>query len=81
MSVSAFSRSRPCVGQRILIQQDAVGLVRAAADAAAQLVQLRQAEPLGVLDDHDRRVRHVDADLDDRRRHEDVELAARRTRP
>ena len=81
VSVIAFSRSRPCVGQRRLIQQDAVRLVRAAADAAAQLVQLRQAEALGVLDHHHRRVRHVDADLDDRRRDEDVELAARRTPP
>ena len=44
----------------------------AAADAAAQLVQLRQAEPLGVLDHHQRRVRHVDADLDDRRRDQDA---------
>ena len=48
-----------------------------AADAAAQLVQLRQPEPLGVFDDHDRRVRHVDADLYDGGRDQDVELAAR----
>ena len=67
------------VRQRRLIQQEAVRLVAAAADAAAQLVQLRQAEALGVLDDHHARVRHVDADLDDRRRHEDLQLAARRT--
>ena len=46
----------------------------AAADAAAQLVELRQAEALGVLDDHDRRVRHVDADLDDGGRDQDVDL-------
>ena len=65
------------VGQRILIQQDAERLVRTAADAAAQLVQLRQAEPLGVLDQHDRGVRDVDADFDHRRRDQDVELAAR----
>ena len=37
----------------------------AAADAAAQLMELRQAEALGVLDDHHGGVRHVDADLDD----------------
>ena len=48
----------------------------AAADAAAQLVQLREAEAIGVLDDHHRRVRHVDADLDHGRRDEHVDLAA-----
>ena len=47
----------------------------AAADPAAQLVQLRDAEPVGVDDDHRARVRHVDADLDDRRRDEHVDLA------
>ena len=34
------------------------------ADPAAQLVQLRDAEAVGVLDDHERRVRDVDPDLD-----------------
>ena len=48
----------------------------AAPDAPAQLVELRQAEALGVLDDDHGRVRHVDADLDDRGRDQDVELAA-----
>ena len=51
----------------------------AAADAAAQLVQLRDAEPVGVEDHHRRRVRHVDADLDDRRRDQHVDVAAPRT--
>ena len=55
--------------------------VLAAADAAAQLVQLRDPEALGVLDQHHRRVRHVDADLDHRRRDQHVGLARRRTRP
>ena len=49
--------------------------VLAAADAAAQLVQLGDAEPIGVEDHHHRRVRHVDADLDHRRGDEHVELA------
>ena len=35
-------------------------------------MQLRQAEPLGVLDDHDRGIGHVDAHLDDSGRHEDM---------
>ena len=47
----------------------------AAADAPAQLVQLADAEALGALDEHDRRVGDVDADLDDRRRDEHVGLA------
>ena len=38
-------------------------------------MQLREPEPVGVLDDHHGRVRHVDADLDDGRRDEHVELA------
>ena len=38
-------------------------------------MELRQPEAVGLLDDHDRRVRDVDADLDHRRRDEDVELA------
>ena len=47
-------------------------LLLAAPDAPAQLVQLRDAETLGVLDQHDGRVRHVDPHLDDRRRDEHV---------
>ncbi len=46
----------------------------AAPDPPAELVQLRQAEALGALDQHRRRVRHVDPNLDHRRRHQDVEL-------
>ncbi len=78
VSVSAFSRSRPASLSGAWYKQNAVRLMRAAADAAAQLVQLREPEALGVLDDHDRRVRHVDADFDDGRRDEDVELPARK---
>ena len=43
-----------------------------APDPPAKLVQLRQPEPLRVLDDHDRRVRDVNADLDDDRGDQDV---------
>ena len=42
----------------------------AAADPSAQLVQLGQAQALGVLDDHQAGVRHVDADFDHGRRHQ-----------
>ena len=77
VSTSASSRACAGVGQLVLRPRDqqAVRLLRAAADAAAQLVELREAEAVGLLDDHDRRVRDVDADLDHRRRDEHVELA------
>ncbi len=38
--------------------------LRAAADASAKLVELGEAEALGVLDDHDGGVGDVDADFD-----------------
>ena len=44
----------------------------AAADPPAQLMQLRYAEALSVLDQHHRRVGHIDADLDHGRGHEHV---------
>ena len=55
--------------------EQAVRLLRPAPDATAQLVELREAEAVGLLHDHDRRVRDVDADLDHRRRDEHVDLA------
>src|SRR5262245_17276318 len=45
------------IGPGRLIHQEAVRFPLAAPDAAAQLVQLRETEPLGVLDHHDGRVR------------------------
>ena len=77
VATSASSRSFADVGQLLARARDeqAVRLLGAAPDAAAQLVQRREAEPVRLLDDHDRRVRDVDADLDHRRRDEDVELA------
>ena len=69
------SRSLRHAGLLVRRQQDAVALLGAAPDAPAQLVELREAEALGVLDDHHRGVRHVDADLDDRRRDEHLYLA------
>ncbi len=58
------------VGKRRVIEQDAGALARAPSDPASQLVQLGEAEPLGLLDHHDRGVGHVDADLDHGRRHQ-----------
>ena len=64
------------LGELVPVSRDeeAVRLLGPAADAATELVQLGEAEPVGLLHDHDRRVRHVDADLDHRRRDEHVEL-------
>ena len=58
-----------------LIEQHAAALDGTAADAPAQRAQLRQAHPFGVLDDHQRCVRHVDAHFDHGRGDEQVELA------
>ncbi len=46
----------------------------ASADPAAQLVELGDAEPVGVEQHHRGRVGHVDTDLDDRGRHQHVDL-------
>ncbi len=47
------------------VEQQAGRRLVAAPDPAAQLMELGEAEALGVLDHHDRGVGHVDADLDD----------------
>ena len=46
------------------------------ADSAPQLMKLGDAEAVRVLDHHHGHVRHVDADLYDRRGDEHLELAA-----
>ena len=55
--------------------QIGIGAVVRSSHAAAQLVDLRQAEAVGAIDDDGVRGRHVDAALDDGRAHEDVESA------
>ncbi len=57
------------------VEQVGVGPAAAAADAAAQLVHLAEAEQVGALDDEGVHRRHVDAALDDRRAHEHVVAA------
>src|SRR5215469_4599789 len=47
----------------------------AAADPAAKLMELRDAEPVGIHDHHCGGVRNVDTDLDDGCGHEHVDLA------
>ena len=58
----------------VIGDEHAIAFVLAAADAAAQLVQLAQAEAVGIFDYHKRRVRHVHADLDDRGGNKDVDI-------
>ena len=57
------------------VRQVGVGLVGGAADAASELVHLREAEAVGAVDDHRVDVRDVDAGLDDRRTDQHVEFA------
>ena len=54
------------LGKRLLVQQDAQALRRAAPHSPAQLMQLRQPHALGVVDHHQAGVRHIHADFDDR---------------
>ena len=54
------------LAERRFIKQETRRLAAAAPDASAQLMQLRKPEPLGMLDHHDRRLRNIDTDLDDR---------------
>ncbi len=61
-------------------QQVAVGELVAPPHPAAELVELRQAEAVGAVDDHGVDVGDVDAVLDDRRGEQDVELAGSRRR-
>ena len=80
----ARSRSRRCSRRSTLSRAFAVSvsgssnsryacaLRGAAADAPAQLMELREPEALGVLDHHQRRVGHVDADFDHRGRDQHV---------
>src|SRR5258708_3582345 len=55
---------------------NAVGFSRAPSHATAKLVKLGESEAIGIDDEHDRGVRHVNSDLDHGRRHEDVDLAS-----
>ena len=62
---------------RRIRQQDAVRAIGPPSHPAAELMELREPEALGVLDEHHARVRHVDADLDDGRGDEHVHLPRR----
>src|SRR5207244_970394 len=49
----------------ILREEEAEALVGAAADTAAELMQLGEAEAVGAFDDHDGCVRDIDPNLND----------------
>ena len=66
-------------GELVAGNQYAIGLVGPPSYTPSQLVQLRQAKPFGILDDHHRSVRHIHAHLDDRGRHHDLRLVAKKT--
>ena len=70
-SVSASARGVEQVGE---------GALARAADPAADLVGLREAELVGALDDQRVGGRDVEAGLDDRRRHQAVGVAAQEAR-
>src|SRR5208337_3688667 len=62
-------------GNLATAHQHTIRFRRAAPDASAQLVELRQTKAVGVLDHHHSRVGHVDADFDHRGRDQNLDLA------
>ena len=76
--VGASQDVEPLLGrlrQRWVVEQDAGALARASTYPASQLMELRQAEAFGLLDHHDRGVRHIDPDLDNRCGDQQADLA------
>jgi hypothetical protein len=66
----------PDFADHVAAQQQARRFLAPAPDPPAQLVQLGKAKAFGLLDHHQRRIGHVDADLDHRGRHQQPCLAA-----
>ena len=66
-------------GQLVICDEDAIRLVGTATHATAQLVQLRQTEAVGVLNDHHRGVGYVHAHLDNRCGHHDLRIPINKT--
>ena len=65
---------------RLFEQQQTRGLGRTPPDAAAQLMQLRKPEALGVFDHHQRCIGHIDAHFNHRRGHQHIDVARRERR-
>ena len=59
--------------------QNAIRLRRAASHASAKLVELRESEAIRAVYEHDRRIRHIHADLNHARRRQKRNLPARKT--
>ncbi|MEI2704358.1 MAG: hypothetical protein V9E89_03630 [Ilumatobacteraceae bacterium] len=76
-SAQRFQARARLFGQAIVrrVEEVGVGLLRAAPDPPAQLVQLRQAEQIGAVDDQRVGVGDIQPALDDRRRQQNVVLA------
>ena len=68
------------LAERRLVEQEAGRALGAAADAAAQLMELREAEAFGMLDHHHARLGHVDADFDHGGRDQDARRAGGKAR-
>src|SRR5690606_20685337 len=67
--------TRSCgFAERVLVEQEAGGTLGATTNAAAQLVQLGEAEALGMLDDHDGGVGDIDPNLDDSCGHQELDF-------
>ena len=77
MSRSRVRRRRAIAVEPVLVQQQAEAVGGAATDPAAQLVELREAEAFGMLDDHDGGLGHIHADLDHGRRHQQTDASRR----
>ena len=73
-------KPRFCFKSGSIRKQYAVTLMRPAADAPAQLVQLRQSETLSIFHDHKRRVGNVHSNFDDRRGNQNIILARGKSR-
>ena len=74
---STFSRFSRRLGDRAVLRRGQVGIGAQlrSPDAAAQLVELREAEAVGAMDDEGVGARDVEPALDDRRREQHVVLA------
>ena len=63
------------LGVFVVREEDAVALMGAAPDAAPELVELAEAEAVGIFDDHEAGVGNIDADLNDGGGHENVQVS------
>jgi hypothetical protein len=72
-----FQNAQPLLRdfRRFLTYQNAVRIVRSSTNPAPQLMKLSQTELLGIFDEHDGCIRHVDSDFDHGSRHQDLQLS------